>query len=396
MGKSEKLGKPLSPSSSSSSSFLSFLRSLLTSLPAVTPTYSRLRTTQTNNKPRCEPQRRVNNDQDTTKGVTHDMKDSKISAKFNVVLIIGIAVLLLFTLMSIALSVTTYSQLTSQQPRTLQQLNNQVSELMKIITTQYNISQNDIKLVQRQLAATQTNISNTLTQLDNKFSDSIISVLHPQSYCGPGPWYRVAYLNMSNPAEQCPSAWREYNSGGIRACGRPASASGSCPGVQYSNCNQYTRVCGRIIGYQVASPDAFESDSDQSVDGITITRDTQHIWSYVAGLTENDTSIYFRSTCPCSNTDGQARDPPSSIGNKYYCESGNSMSGFILGHLYIEDKLWDDQQCEGTCCTGTNSPPWFSIQLPSPTTDAIEVSICCNQGTDDEDIPVELIELYVQ
>ena len=355
----------------------------------LTPTYSRLRTTQTNNKPRCEPQRRANNDQGTIKGATHDTKDSKTSTKFNVVLIIGIAVLLLFTLMSIALSVTTYTQLTSQQSRTLQHLN----ELMKIITTQYNISQ---KLVQRQLAATQTNISNTLTQLDNKYSDSIISLLHPQSYCGPGPWYRVAYLNMSNPVEQCPSAWREYNSSGVRACGRPVSTLGSCRGVQYSNFNHYRRVCGRIIGYQVASPDAFRSNSDQNVDGVTITHGTQHIWSYVAGVTEHGTSIHSRATCPCSNTDGQARDPPPSIGNNYYCESGNSMSDFTLGHLYIEDKLWDGQQCEGTCCTGTNSPPWFSVQLPAPTNDAIEVSICCNQGTEDEDIPVELIELYVQ
>ena len=24
--------------------------------------------------------------------------------------------------------------------------------------------------------------------------------------CGPGQWYRVAYLNMSDPTQQCPSA----------------------------------------------------------------------------------------------------------------------------------------------------------------------------------------------
>ena len=44
----------------------------------------------------------------------------------------------------------------------------------------------------------------------------------------------------------------------------------------------------------------------------------------------------------------------------------------------------------------TNSPPWFSVQLPAQTTDAIEVRICCDQSTDDEDVPVELIETYVQ
>jgi hypothetical protein len=33
------------------------------------------------------------------------------------------------------------------------------------------------------------------------------------------------------------------------------------------------------------------------------------------------------------------------------------------------------------CCEGAQSPPWFSVQLSAPTTDMIEVSICCDQGT---------------
>ena len=36
------------------------------------------------------------------------------------------------------------------------------------------------------------------------------------------------------------------------------------------------------------------------------------------------------------------------------------------------------------------------IRLPAPTTDAIEVNVCLDQRTDDEDTPVELIETYVQ
>ena len=131
-------------------------------------------------------------------------------------------------------------------------------------------------------------------------------------------------------------------------------------------------MCGRIIGYQVASPDAFKSNSAQRVDGVTITHGTQHIWSYVAGVTEHGISMHTMS-CPCSSTNGQ--EPPSSIGNNHYCESGNPMSDFTQYHLYQDDKLWDGQQCEGTCCTGTNSPPWFSVQLPAPTMDALQVHI---------------------
>ena len=72
------------------------------------------------------------------------------------------------------------------------------------------------------------------------------------------------------------------------------------------------------------------------------------------------------------------------------CVQGNPTS------ILSGDPLWDDQQCEGTCCIGTNSPPWFSVQIPAPTTDAIEVSICCDLSTSDEDVPIELIEIYVQ
>ena len=44
------------------------------------------------------------------------------------------------------------------------------------------------------------------------------------THCGEGLWSRVAYLNMSDPSQQCSSAWKEYNcysSPGIRPCGRP-------------------------------------------------------------------------------------------------------------------------------------------------------------------------------
>ena len=58
--------------------------------------------------------------------------------------------------------------------------------------------------------------------------------LQVQLYCGAGEWHRVAYLNMSDPSEQCPSVWVEYVSHGIRVCKRPTSPGGSCPGKVYS------------------------------------------------------------------------------------------------------------------------------------------------------------------
>ena len=104
---------------------------------------------------------------------------------------------------------------------------------------------------------------------------------------------------MSDPSQQCPSAWREYNDDGVRACGRPENSQGSCAPVQYIIHQQYSRVCGRIIGYQFASPDAFRSRIN--LDGINIAHgaDNYHIWSYVAGINQN-TSSQSMAKCPCS------------------------------------------------------------------------------------------------
>ena len=215
--------------------------------------------------------------------------------------------------------------------------------------------------------------------------------------CGEGLWYRVAYFDMKDAAQNCPSAWREYTSSSVRVCGRPTSSSGGCTGTLYSTAGrQYSKVCGRATGYQVSSPDGFFINSiDQSyVDGVSVTygNPRNHIWTFGVGVTENS-ALHRPNNCPC--WDSSAKQPPSFVGNNYFCESGNPSSNFQSGFLYSSDKLWDGQQCsdEGSCCTG---PPWFSMELPSSSTDDIEVRICGNEGTDNEDTPIELMEIYIQ
>ena len=102
------------------------------------------------------------------------------------------------------------------------------------------------------------------------------------SKCGDGLWKRVAYLNMSDPSQQCPSAWRLYSTNGVRACGRSVTSRQSCPAVVYPTGHQYQRVCGKIIGYQIGNPGAFHggfadqqppSLDDPYVDGVSVTMD---------------------------------------------------------------------------------------------------------------------------
>jgi hypothetical protein len=91
------------------------------------------------------------------------------------------------------------------------------------------------------------------------------------------------------------------------------------------------------------------------------------------------------------------------VGNNYYCETAyhDDTAGtcFVTSMFFPDDPLWDGQQCddEGTCCTGANTPPWFSVDLPSPTSDDIEVRICGDEDTKyNEDTPIQLLEIYIQ
>ena len=223
-------------------------------------------------------------------------------------------------------------------------------------------------------------------------------------HCGSGRWYRVAHLNMSNSSQQCPSAWREYNNvtDGVRACGRPETSNGSCPATFYATSRQYSRVCGRVIGYQYGTPDAFGLDAaghmidSYYVYGVSVTHGTRrnHIWTLAAGLSEGGFSQQYN--CPCSNFSHPDNVfPPSFVGNNYYCESGNPTDTFNFDIFYPTDALWDGQQCEGDCCSNGKSPPWFSVELPNPTSDDIEVRICIPEESFD-DVAIQLLELYVQ
>ena len=116
--------------------------------------------------------------------------------------------------------------------------------------------------------------------------------------CGfKGGWTRFGYLNMADPSESCPSGFKLYQHGGVRACGRSSSV-GSCVALKLlADDISYSQVCSRVVGYQYRSTDAvFTSGSSGShndinshyVDGVSITRgfSRQHVWTLMAGLHE--------------------------------------------------------------------------------------------------------------
>ena len=226
--------------------------------------------------------------------------------------------------------------------------------------------------------------------------------------CGAGNWQRVAHLNMSDPSHQCPPAWSVYSANGVRACGRPRNGySYSCSSVNYhTSSSLYSKVCGRVIGYQVGSTDVFGNQQNSInigyVDGVSITYGLPrtHIWTYAAGLSSTFVPENERFSCPCLTTGSSFRSqaPPTFVGNNYYCESGNPHSTFRSNNIltYTDDPIWDGENCEGRCCSDGRTPPWFSVQLTNTTTSDIEVRICGTQRTSTENTPVTLLEIYTQ
>jgi hypothetical protein len=216
-------------------------------------------------------------------------------------------------------------------------------------------------------------------------------------------WLRVANLDMSDPSQSCPGNLGLVQSP-VRTCGRGISAPG-CSSVFFNSSGvTYSRICGRVIGYQFSSPNAFyahQFDPDITidqyyVDGVSITRGRprEHVWSFAATLDENARD---RHICPCTHSSHSLPSTaiPEFVGENYFCDSGTST--FRSGVFHTMDPLWDGEGCspESTCCQ-FNRPPWFCRELGQASTDDLELRICGNENTSNEDTPIEIVEFYVQ
>ena len=121
-------------------------------------------------------------------------------------------------------------------------------------------------------------------------------------------WRRVAFINMTDTSYNCPTGLN-LTSYSKRTCGRSHTTQGGCSSTTFSVGGlPYSRVCGRIRGYQFGGPDAFyrhtEGIDSYYVDGVSLTHggagSRQHIWTFAAGLSEHLMNALFVSNqCPC-------------------------------------------------------------------------------------------------
>ena len=220
-----------------------------------------------------------------------------------------------------------------------------------------------------------------------------------------GGWTRIANIDMTDPSQQCPDGFRLLNrtTAPLRTCGRPGP-SACVPTTFPVHGIEYSHVCGRVIGYQNKSPDAFSryhynrstTIDDSYVEGVSLTHGQsprRHIWTFAAAADEIHAQEWV---CPCTRTDRLYTGTiPPFIGQDYFCETGSRAQHHLI--FYPEDPLWDGQGCGGTStCCSFNNPPWFCKQLPQPTTDDIELRLCANEAISNEDTPLEIVEIYIK
>ena len=204
-----------------------------------------------------------------------------------------------------------------------------------------------------------------------------------------GGWTRIAHLDMTEQ-QTCPSPLRTLTSP-KRMCVQQQTAAG-CTSVRYSTLGiSFTRICGQAAGYMFHSPDGLDAISTAKtidnpyVDGLSITYGSprRHVWTYAAG---------HNRRCRC-HTNRIAAPSPSFVGQHYYCDGWPQP---YTRTWYPQYRLWDGEGCPAgnTCCDPPNLP-WFHRTLNTTSTEDLEVRLCHDQSVGDEDVGVELMELYI-
>ena len=213
-----------------------------------------------------------------------------------------------------------------------------------------------------------------------------------------GGWTRVANLDMTDPNQQCPDGFRlvTRTTAPLRTCGRPGPAG--CVSTTFPvHGIKYSQVCGRVIGYQDGSPDAFDpyyinraaTIDDYYIDGISLTHGQSprhHIWTFAGAVdktrsTEDPSLSNTATVCSCTIPERPYRGVvPPFVGQDYFCETGSRDTFQYI--FYPDDPLWNGQGCGGTStCCSFNNPPLFCKQLPQSTTDDIELRLCGDEDT---------------
>ena len=217
-----------------------------------------------------------------------------------------------------------------------------------------------------------------------------------------GNWMRVALLEYNKATSSCPPGLKKHLDSGIHTCG-VLSSDPTCVSIAIDTHGvAYSRICGEVLGYQVGAAHVFTNSSIDEIyiDGVGLTHGSnprQHIWTFAAAL--DVTADVPGYSCECSNAELPGDTPPAFVGQDYFCDTGLQGRYSFVDHnkFHAESPLWDGAGCifAGTCCS-FNNPPWFHKQLPSPTSDDMEIRVCTTFDRVHADMRLQHAEIYIQ
>ena len=215
-----------------------------------------------------------------------------------------------------------------------------------------------------------------------------------------GGWTRVAQFDTSQ-GDSCPPEWRLITTPGDNPKNVCRSGdTNECHSTIFTTYNiSFYKICGQVRGYQKGNTNAFDSSvesiDDHYVDGVSITLGYphKHVWTYAIGISDSGSSTTGHY-CPCADRRGS--NPPSFVGDHYYCESGDT-GGDTASAYYTTDPVWDGLDCSISlnCCAQPDMP-WFLRQFAKAQETFIEARICRNENFSNEGTLVESMELYIQ
>ena len=223
--------------------------------------------------------------------------------------------------------------------------------------------------------------------------------------CGDGVWMRISYFDTHQPLAECPDPLMRLVVGGNSYC-LQQTANG-CDSVFFDVLGtNYSEICGMIMAKQYSHINAFgNAPSGATVDdayaeGILITLGSprQHVWTYVVADVANPPVEYtHRDICPCTGH-ASAPQPPSFVGNDYYCDSGNDGDDDALEKQLYNKTLWNSEgpicSASATCCENPDQP-WFRKKLDASVNDNIELRWCADEDLR-EGTATERVELYIR
>ena len=194
--------------------------------------------------------------------------------------------------------------------------------------------------------------------------------------CGEGDWSYIALFQ----ATECPPPLQQTAS---FSCTRPEPSGPGCTGASFPISAPYSRLCGYVLAQGIGSPDGLRQhgprDDENLLDGIIVSREgeskKEDLWFFL--VSQNG-----KAYCPC-NSNGLWKDKR--IGENYFCDS------------VWNEPLFDGDGCEYNeeCCKH-NVPPFFRVDLGGTFTDPINLRICLDEDTDNENIAIFGYGLLVQ